>query len=398
MERETSPLDGVRVLELSHAIAGPHAGQMLADHGAEVIKIEPPTGEMSRAAAPLLDGGSVYFASHNRGKRSVCLDLKDAEGVALMHALIGSADVILTNYGVDVPDRLGFGYDAASAINPRIILAHITGFGPDAEWAPSGAYDGVIQAMSGIADLTGTPCSGPTFTGAFVADHVAAYHAVTAILFALRSRDRTGRGARLDISMLDSYQAMLAHEVGLGMRGVDRHRSGNRVQTAFANVFATADGAVFIAPLGEPAWLRFWTALGNPDVPARTGYGDSIGAQRDALEQRVATWAAERSTSQVREVLDRAEVPCGSVLRVTSAVSHMAANGRRMVLEVRAPGGQRYHVPGRPIGFGQVSDEDAFVVPALGEHTHEILAPLRQDRDRRGTAVPAPPAPNGGER
>ncbi|MET0419920.1 MAG: CoA transferase, partial [Actinoplanes sp.] len=310
----TGALHGIRVIELSHAIAGPHCGQMLADHGADVIKVEPPAGEMSRNALPVVDGGSIYFASHNRGKRSVCLDLKTPDGLDALLRLCDTADVVVTNFGATVPARLGWSYDVLRGRNPRLVMVHVTGFGAG---GGGGAYDGVIQAMGGIADLTGQPGGEATFVGAFVADHVAAYHATIAVLMALRQRESTGEGAFADVSMLDSYTAMLAHEVGLAAAGVPRGRWGNQVQTAFANVFPALDGQVFLAPLADGAWQRFWAVLGRTEVT----YDESTGPDRERLERLVSSWTSIRTVSDVLTAMHAAGVAAGPVRSVGQAVA-----------------------------------------------------------------------------
>ncbi|MGW3895506.1 CaiB/BaiF CoA transferase family protein [Micromonospora profundi] len=381
-------LAGIRVIELGHAIAGPHCAQMLADHGADVVKVEPPVGEMSRDALPVVDGVSVYFASHNRGKRSVCLDLKTPHGLELLLRLCDTADVVLTNYGADVPQRLGWSYDVLRARNPRLVMVHVTGFGSGASDAPRAAYDGVIQAMSGIADLTGQPGGEPTFVGAFVADHVAAYHATIAVLMALREREITGVGTSVDVSMLDSYTAMLAHEVGLAAAGVRRGRWGNQVQTAFANVFAARDGQVFLAPLGDAAWQRFWAVLGGTDV----SYDESTGPARERLEQVVGDWTSSRTLAEVLGAMHAAGVAAGPMRPVGEAVAAMAGTG--MVLTVDGPDGRPVRVPGRPVRVGLTDRPGALTVPRTGEHTAEILTELglaphqQQDPAERGPAAP----------
>ncbi|WFE40959.1 CoA transferase [Micromonospora sp. WMMD998] len=389
-ERMPGALAGVRVLELGHAIAGPHCAQMLADHGADVVKIEPPAGEMSRNALPVVDGRSIYFASHNRGKRSVCLDLKTSAGLRALLRLCDTADVVLTNYGVGVPQRLGWSYDVLRARNPRLVMVHITGFGSGAADAPRAAYDGVIQAMGGIADLTGQPGGEPTFVGAFVADHVAAYHATIAVLMALRERDVTGVGTHVDVSMLDSYTAMLAHEVGLAAAGVPRGRWGNQVQTAFANVFPARDGQIFLAPLGDAAWRRFWAVLGGA---GEVGYDDSTGPARHRLEQVVSDWTSDRTVAEVLAAMQAAGVAAGPVRSVGEAVAAMADTD--MVLTVDGPDGHPVRVPGRPVRVGLTTRPGALTVPRTGEHTAEILAELglpahqRQNLADRGSASPA---------
>lgn len=370
------PLQGVRVIELTHAIAGPHAAQMLADHGADVIKVEPPEGELARKAYPVVDGASIYFASHNRGKRSVRLDLKSAGGQEALRRLCGTADVVVTNYGPGVPDRLGFAYDSLRSENPGLIYAHITGFGVDADWAPDRAFDGVIQAMSGGADLTGFPEGDPTLVGVFVVDHLAANHAVIAVLMALHERHASGRGAFLPISMLDSYQSVLAHEVGQARMGIPSARHGNEIPGAFGDVFATSDGACFISPVAQPAWERFWDCLGEPGLAQEVVYDEVVGPHYGRLHGVVCNWASQRTTAEVTKLMSAAGIPNGPVLSVSAAVEAMGSPERQRLIEVVGPEGHRFSVALSPIPHERADDERSHAVPAVGQHTREVLGPL----------------------
>ncbi|MBB3088994.1 crotonobetainyl-CoA:carnitine CoA-transferase CaiB-like acyl-CoA transferase [Nocardioides albus] len=349
---------------------------MLADHGADVIKVEPPTGELARGAYPLVEGESIYFATHNRGKRSVALNLKSADGLAALRALIANADVLLTNYADGVPDRLGFGYAAVAELNPSLVMTHITGFGPDADWAPPVAFDGVIQAMSGIADLTGHPGSTATFSGVFPADHLASYHAVLGTMLALRERSLTGTGQLVPVSMLDSYQTLMAHEVGLVAEGTPSTRVGNTVPGAFADVFPARDGAVFISPLGQPTWERFWSALGERRVVEEVAYADSLGSEYEDLRDTVVTWVAEHSVAEVCAVMNEARVPHGPMTTAADAVTAMAQPHRDRIREVTTPSGRRVSTPAPPLRTGLVDHHLTMRIPAIGEHTAEVLEPV----------------------
>jgi CoA:oxalate CoA-transferase len=382
-----SALEGVRVIELSHAIAGPQCGQILADHGADVVKVEPPAGDFSRGARPHVDGESLYFACHNRGKRSVVLDLKTEQGLAALHALAAGADVLLTNYTADVPARLGWDYETLRRLNPRLVMVHITGFGstgPDRELR---AYDGIIQAMSGIPELTGPADAEPVLVGAFVADHLAAYQAAMSVLFALQRRGRTGDGAFVDVSMLEAYSATLAHEVGEALAGRSRPRAANRVPTAFSNTFRAADGHVYLAPLGENRWQAFSRAIGREDWIGQLDYEAAVGARRDEAEAAVTTWSRDRSRDQVCAVMRTWGVPCGPVRTVEEAGRHALTNGRGTLTEVRAPDGQPLVVPApvAPVGLTDSPRRDA--VPAAGQHTKEVLGALAPVTDPRGSAA-----------
>lgn len=382
-DRDDSALGGIRVVELTHAIAGPQCGQILADHGADVVKVEPAAGENSRAARPLVDGESLYFACHNRGKRSVVLDLKSDRGLAALHALVAEADVVVTNYTVDVPTRLGWDYAALSQVNPALVMVHITGFGGSGPDRGLRAYDGIVQAMSGIPELTGPPDGDPVLVGAFVADHLAAYQAALAVLFALQRRARTGEGAFVDVSMLQAYSATLAHEVGEALAGRTRPRVGNRVPTAFANTFAAADGHVYLAPLGEERWVTFSRALGRPGW---MDYDSAVGPRREEAERVVAAWCAVRTREQVAEVMRACGVPCGPVRTVAEAARGALAAGGAPYRQVTSPGGQRFTVPAPVAPVGLTSSPRREVVPALGEHTQEVLAELAE----RASSAPGP--------
>jgi CoA:oxalate CoA-transferase len=370
----TAPLQGITVLELCHAIAGPHCAQILADHGANVVKIEPPEGERARLALPLSGDESLYFACHNRGKRSICIDLKRPAGLELLLELCEQADVIVTNYGADVPRRLGWSYEVVSKKNPGLVYAHITGFGATGAHRNDRAYDGIIQAMSGVPDLTGSPEGPPLLAGTFVADHISAYQAAMGILFALVGRTASGEGAFLDISMFDAYFATLAHDVGEAAAGVPRTRSGNKVSTAFSDVFSTSDGAIFIAPLGNETWGRFCRCIGHPEWPETVSYAQSLGPPRARLEEGFARWAAARTTeTALRELIDAA-IPCGPVRSVSEAVVAAQEGGREMVWSVATPQGHEVLVPGPPVPFGLAEGPRSHQVPGLGGDTGAVLA------------------------
>lgn len=369
----STPLAGITVIEVGHAIAGPHCAQILADHGANVIKVEPPTGERGRTAPPFVGSESLYFACHNRGKRSVCLDLKTPQGLSALLELCDQADVLVTNYLADVPARLGWSYDVLAERNPGLIYAHITGFGLDDDQRDVRAYDGIIQSMSGVPHLTGPADRPPVLAANFPADHIAAYQAAIAVLIALVERARTGRGALLDVAMFDSYFATLSTDVGEVAQGRPRERSGNKVLTGFSDVFETNDGAVFIAPLGQVAWERFCHGVGRSDWAQTITYDNSIGAQRPDLEAVVEAWAATRTTQEVMAAMNDAGVACGPVRTVSEAVAAAKNARRHMVTDVIADNGTRMRVPGAPVGYGVVETAATRRIPGLGADTAEVL-------------------------
>ncbi|HVV22227.1 MAG TPA: CoA transferase, partial [Pseudonocardiaceae bacterium] len=260
------PMNGVRVLELGHYIAGPFCTQILADQGADVIKVEPPGGGARRHSDPKSHPGG-YFAMLNRNKRSICVDLKSARGREVFAALVRTSDVLVTNFAAGVPERLGFGADDVLAINPRLVYVHATGFGEDSPYADKPAFDGVIQAMSGLMHLTGEPDGAPSLAGVFVPDHVTGLYAALAVLFGLRERDRTGRGGRTDLAMLDSMLTFLGATLSeVADHGISPRRTGGKVRRSYAGTYATGDGYVYLAPMTRRQWAGLTDVIGAPGL------------------------------------------------------------------------------------------------------------------------------------
>jgi CoA:oxalate CoA-transferase len=369
-------LNGIRVLELGHAIAAPHCAQILGDQGAQVIRIEPPGGDRTRGALPVDDGDSLYFAAHNRGKRSIIVDLKDPRGKQLFLQLADAADVVVTNYSAGVPDRLGIGYAALSARNERLVFVHITGFGTEGAGRDFGAYDGIIQAMSGVPWLSGEPGGPPVLVGAFVADQLAAMQGALGAVLALNRRAVTGTGGFVEVSMLDGYLTALAHHVGSALDlGQAPAANRNQVPTAFANTFPAADGYVYLAPLPPSAWLAFCKVIGAP--PWLTGSEPRwrITQGRAEAEQFVAQWTAGRGRAEIISELRAAGVPCGPVNDVAEAISDPVHEGRSPITTVRMRSGRQLHVPGPEVRLGD-RGESELAVPAAGQHTTEVLTEL----------------------
>jgi CoA:oxalate CoA-transferase len=370
------PLSGIRVLELGHAIAAPHCAQILGDQGAQVIRIEPPGGDRTRGALPVVDGDSLYFASHNRGKRSIILDLKEPRGTEAFLKLADASDVVVTNYSAGVPDRLGIGYAALRQRNERLVFVHITGFGTEGPAREHGAYDGIIQAMSGVPWLSGEPGGPPVFVGAFVADQLAAMQGALGAVLALHRRAETGTGGFVEVSMLDGYLTALAHHVGSALDlGQVPAANRNQVPTAFANTFPAADGFVYLAPLAPAAWQGFCKVIGAPSWLADSEPRWRITEGRDKAEEVVAAWTAGRRRSDIIAELRAAGVPCGPVNDVAEAVTDPVHDGRDPIATVRMRSGRQLHVPGPEVKLGGQGPGE-LAVPAAGQHTAEVLAEL----------------------
>ncbi len=369
-------LEGVRVIELTHAIAGPQCGQILADHGADVIKVEPPTGERARNAYPHRNDESIYFACHNRGKRSIVLDLKTDDDMTKFRQLLAGADVILTNYTVDVPKKLGWDFETVRKFNPSIVMAHITGFGATGPDRGLRAYDGIIQAMSGIAEMSGTPESGPMFANAWIADHIASYQTALGIMFALYRRKLTGEGEFVDIGMLESYAATSAHAIEASLMGEPVRPMGNKLEMSYADTFVASDGSIFLSPLSQETWERFCKAIGETTWVDEISYEAATFDRRDETAKVVAAWCEGRTRAEIAEVMSAYGVPCGPVQSSKEYAEHALQTGSRSIVEVTAPSGQQFKVPGpiAPVGLSQSARR--WQVPGLGEHTAEVLAEL----------------------
>ena len=379
----TPALDGIRVLELTHAIAGPQTGQILADHGADVIKVEPPGGELARGAMPMVDDDSIYFASQNRGKRSVVLNLKEPDDLEALLRLAENSDVVLTNYSVEVPERLGWGFEALKAVNPSIVMVHITGFGATSADRAMLAFDGIIQGMSGIPQMTGMSDGDPMFIGTFVADHLTAYRAAMAVMMALRVRDASPEAQFVDVNMLSSYMGLLAHDIHESLEGRPYRRAGNRVPVSIANTYAARDGFVHLAPVGPVKWERFCRAVGRPDWAEDLSYDDAVLTARDEVDDHLAQWCRDRACDDILTLMRNLSIPCGPVRELSEAVRHLDERGDGSVVRVTSPAGRTVAVPGplTPVGLGD--GPRRLRVPAVGEHTDEVLGEIRAGRRDR---------------
>ncbi|MGH3242446.1 MAG: CaiB/BaiF CoA transferase family protein [Spirillospora sp.] len=373
-----APLSDIRVLEFGHYIAGPFCSQILADQGADVIKVEPPEGDASRGAETL-SYNDVYFHALNRNKRSVMLDLKSDAGQDALVTLLRSADVVVTNYAVGIPERLGFGYARARDVNPRLVYVHASGFGNDSPYAKRPAFDGIIQAMSGLVHLTGEPDGTPMQAGLFVPDHVTGLYAALAVMFGLSRRHTTGEGSFTDLSMLDSMMSLLgpclAEAVQLGQSPM---RVGSKVRRSYAGTYTAADGYVYLAPMT----LRMWTALAAVvDAPDLLPYfttpaTDTRLDHRDELDRTIETWTRAHTVAEVVARMGDVGVPCSPIFSVDTLASDPHVRHRAMVRSIPLENGDgEVIVPGSPLPV----IDTAFTTgpPSIGQHTKEILATTR---------------------
>ena len=336
------PLANVRVLDLSRVLAGPWAGQMLADYGADVIKVErPEVGDDTRAWGPPWWGHgdekvAAYFLCANRGKRSVAIDISSEEGIALVKQLASKADVLIENYKVGQLAKYGLDAVSLQALNPQLIYCSITGYGQDGPLSHKAGYDFAIQAEAGLMSITGENGGEPQKVGVAVTDLMTGVYATTAILAALHERHTSGRGCHIDASLFDVQVAMLANQASNELIG-ETHptRMGNAHPNIVPyQVFPTRDGHMVLAVGNDGQFERFCEAAGYPELSQDPAYKTNPARvkNRQALVAILSTWIVQRETAQWGQILDAASVPCSPILDVAQVMKHphMLARGMKI--------------------------------------------------------------------
>ncbi|RVW09479.1 CoA transferase [Prescottella agglutinans] len=375
------PLDGVRVVDLSRVLAGPFCTALLADAGADVVKIESKAGEDSRHLGPFRDGESIYFNVLNRGKRSIALDLKDPEDRESLLQLIADADVVVENFRPGVTSRLGIDYEAARARNPKIVYASISGFGQKGPMAGAAAYDLVVQALSGVMSITGTEDSGPTRLGESFGDTITGVFAAWGISTALLAARSTGQGQHLDVAMFDSMLAMLptAHSQ-LQASGETPKRVGNRhpVSTPF-DTYRADDGLFVLAIASEKGFQTLARTMGRDELLADPRFADDTlrTENEPALRKEIEAWASGRTVAQVLEVLDAAGLAGSEVWTVEQALGSDQARRRGVVESFEHPAAGTVAYVRQPVVFGDSTRPEVRRSPLLDEHHDEILGEAR---------------------
>ena len=388
----TSPklLADIRVLDLSRILAGPWSGQILADYGADVIKVERPgAGDDTRTWGPpwfgdAADRMSAYYLSANRGKRSIAIDIATAEGEALVKKMAAQADVLLENYKVGQLAKYGLDFAALSALNPRLVYCSITGYGQTGPYAPAAGYDFAIQATGGLMSITGekdgTPGSQPQKAGVAVADLFTGVYATTAILAALVERGRTGRGRHIDAALLDTQVTMMANPASNYLVGgkVPKRMGNAHLNVVPYQVFPTQDGHMVIAIGNDGQFARFCQLNDRPEVAQDPRFVTNSArlANRDALEEILAGWLRTRSTRAWTDLLEPNAVPCAPILEVPEVFAHPQVIERGM--KITQAGMPMIATPMRFDGQRPVAD---LAPPQLDQHGDAIRAALARGND-----------------
>lgn len=379
-EPHQSPLEGIRVLDLSRFIAGPLCAQMLGDMGAEVIKIERPTGEDARRHAPFYKGESVYTMVYNRNKYGATLDTRHEDAPRLLEALIRRSDVVVENYRPGTLEKMGFGYERMRELNEGLILTSISGFGQTGPMAHRALFDAIAQAVSGLMSLTGQPDGPPTLTGAYVADYIAAYHGTIGTLLALLWRDRTGEGQHVDVASVDAlFSTLGTHPSAHSMLGDNPGRLGSRDRlTGPANVFPAKDGHIYIHAGTNPLFPRLCKAIGRTDLIEDERFDDVPGrmANLDELEAAVAEWTQRHTCDEVAEALGEAAIPFGKVVDIAEAVRSSQLSARDMLASVEHPMLGELKLPGIPIKMSKTPGTIRKAPPTVGEDNDHVYKEL----------------------
>jgi len=376
-------LEGIRVVELAHIMAGPVAGLMLADLGADVIKVEklPGGDDTRRMQPPMVGDQSAAFLMMNRNKRGIALDLKTEPGKEALRRLLATADVLIENYRMGTLDKLGFGYDAVHALNPRLVYCSLSGFGRTGPYAARGGFDLVAQGMSGLMGITGEgPGRAPVKVGAPVTDITAGILAAMGILAALQARVRTGEGQMVDTSLFEAgivqtyWQSAIALATGTSPGPLG---SGHPLNAPY-QAFATKDGWINVGAANQKSWLKLIECLEAPHLAADPRFAtnaDRMG-NLEALVAALSPLFAVRTTAEWLDLFDRMGMPAGPVLSIQDMLADPQTRARDMVVATDHATLGRVETLGAPVKLSATPASVTRAAPTLGQHTDAILREL----------------------
>ena len=378
-------LSDVVMLDLTHMLSGPFAAMLLADLGAQTIKVEPPgTGEMTRGLLAddpryAYKGMGPYFRTLNRNKKSVCIDLKRAEGRALFHELAAKADIVVNNFRPGVPARLGIDHATLAALNPRIVSCSVTGFGEAGPDHDRTAFDVVAQGYGGGMSITGEADGPPVRAGVPMGDLSSGLFGAVAMLAALHAREVTGRGQHIDLSMQDCQVSLLSYIAAMHLLSGEVPRQFGNAHPIYVpyNAFPTRDRWLIIAVVKDDQWARLRDVLGSPAL--RDVRFDGYEGRRDHREEvdgAITEALAARGCDEWLATLRAARVPCGPVNDVAHALADVQVQARDMVVEIGHPEGGSFRTTGNPIKLSETPGDSYDPPPLLGQHTDEVLTGL----------------------
>jgi crotonobetainyl-CoA:carnitine CoA-transferase CaiB-like acyl-CoA transferase len=379
--RSRPPLAGVRVIDFTRILAGPFGSMFLGDMGAEVIKVEEPAkGDDTRGWPPFVGGEATYFMAVNRSKKSLTLNMKAPEVQDILRKLVSKADVVLENFRPGTMERLGFGYESLRALNPRLVYCSISGFGESGPEASRPGYDLIIQGESGVMDITGFPDGPPVKVGNSIADLVAGMAAAQGITLALLARERTGRGQKVEIGMLDVMASLLTYQAGLYLNAGGRPgRRGNQHPSIVPyEVFRAQHAYLTLGVANNSLWEKTCQALGRPELARDARFDSDVNrvANRDALIPILNDVFGTRPVDDWVARLDAAGVPVGKIKTVAEVCESPHLKARGMLVKLPHPKAGEITVMGVPVRLWETPGAATIAPPLLGQHTDEILTRL----------------------
>lgn len=377
------PLDGIRVVDYTHFLAGPFLSRCLAALGAEVIKVERPTaGDAGRAHAYFINGQSGYYLQQNMGKQGLCINLKDPKGLEMMHKLTDSADVFVENYRPGALTKLGLGYEELAARNPKIVYCSVSAYGhtgPDSHRAGFGL---IAEAKSGIMQMVGTPGEAPPLLRIALGDMYTGINGVASVCAALLGRIKSGRGQHIDMSLYDCLVSMHEYAVQTytmsGGTEVPVQTGHDLPQSTLYGVFTATDGHLVIAAQVDDAWKRLARLIGGEALSGDTRFHSAAGRNANRLEilPLVKAWVAERSVAQCLAALDAIDVPSAKVQRIDETLADPQIIARNMVVEQQHPVLGSIRLPNLPFRFSECDTTQTVPAPLMGQHNRSIAAGL----------------------
>ena len=370
------PLSGITVLDLTQFLSGPFCTMIMADLGADILKIERP--DRPRASGPYLHGERIYDLSVNRSKKSMTLNLKSDAGKDIFKKLLISSDVVIENFKPGTMERMGLGYEELKKIKPNLIYAAISGFGYTGPYKNRGALDMVIQGMSGLMSLTGEPNGRPTRCGTSASDIFSGIYMFGAVASALYEREKTGKGQFIDVAMLDSTFSCLENAViNTCIFNKNPERVGNSHPTSVPfQTFHTSDGEIIITCSRDSAFYSLCRAMGRPDMiqDERFAKAEARRLNKELLEDEITRFTSTRTLDECEETLNQFGVPNGRINTLTMICKDPQIAARDMIVKVEHPVAGTYQMAGSPLKFSSLTEAHYEPAPTLGQHTREILS------------------------
>ena len=370
------PLSGITVLDLTQFLSGPFCTMIMADLGADILKIERP--DLPRASGPYLHGERIYDLSVNRSKKSMTLNLKSDAGKDIFKKLLISSDVVIENFKPGTMERMGLGYEELKKIKPNLIYAAISGFGYTGPYKNRGALDMVIQGMSGLMSLTGEPNGRPTRCGTSASDIFSGIYMFGAVASALYEREKTGKGQFIDVAMLDSTFSCLENAViNTCIFNKNPERVGNSHPTSVPfQTFQTSDGEIIITCSRDSAFYSLCRAMGRPDMiqDERFAKAEARRLNKELLEDEITRFTSTRTLDECEETLNQFGVPNGRINTLTMICKDPQIAARDMIVKVEHPVAGTYQMAGSPLKFSSLTEAHYEPAPTLGQHTREILS------------------------